>query len=144
MRDNISFILISISRVSCLQDAIEESAVSFDMSDLGLLVSFVKTVIRPKAKAIGLLNTEIDILGAKIVRAWLATVPDDGDGEMGEVIVKVVEGGGCEEVAIVEGLLCPHETTFDREFPDIEGIECTFDLIVLLENEAYHDLLQAQ
>ena len=96
------------------------------MSDLGLLVSFVKTVIRPKAKAIGLLNTEIDNLGAKIVRAWLATVPDDGDGEMGEVIVKVVEGGGCEEVAIVEGLLCPHETTFDREFPDIEGIErCT-------------------
>ena len=44
------------------------------MSDLGLLVSFVKTVIRPKAKAIGLLNTEIDSLGAKIVRAWLATV----------------------------------------------------------------------
>ena len=127
-----------------IQDAIEESAVSFDMSDLGLLVSFVKTVIRPKAKAIGLLNTEIDNLGAKIVRAWLATVPDDGDGEMGEVIVKVVEGGGCEEVAIVEGLLCPHETTFDREFPDIEGIECTIDLIVLLENEAYHDLLQAR
>ena len=49
----------------------------------------------------------------------MRTVPDDEDQEMGEVVVRVTEEGGSEDVRIVKGLLYPIDQ--DTKFNAIQG-----------------------
>ena len=102
-----------------MQDCIEASAIRFDVGNLKHLVSLVRSVIRPKAKSIGLLQPELDHLCINIVKAWLKTVPDNGDTQVGEVIVKVLESG--EEIRIFDGLLYPLGTDSDEKYHDLKG-----------------------
>ena len=107
-----------------LSEAIDDCAIEMDLSNLSQLINLVKSIIRPKAKCAGLLDVEIDNLGVQIVKAWLRTVPDDEDQRMGEVIVKVIEGGGSDEVTVMDGLLYPHDPTYDDTvFPDMSQVK---------------------
>ena len=106
-----------------LSQAIDDCAIEMDLSNLSQLINLVKSIIRPKAKCAGLLDMEIDNLGVQIVKAWLRTVPDNEDQSMGEVIVKVIEGGGSDEVTVMDGLLYPHDPTYyDAVFPNMRGV----------------------
>ena len=49
----------------------------------------------------------------------MRTVPDEEDQEMGEVVVRVTEEGGSEDVRIVKGLLYPIDQ--DTKFNAIQG-----------------------
>ena len=93
-----------------------------DVSNLHQLICFVKSIVRPKAKCIGLLQTDIDHLCTNIVKAWLKTIPDNPVDDMGEVIVKVIEGGGdIEDLMLVDGLLYPQDSTYDNTLKDMKG-----------------------
>ena len=104
-----------------LSECIERSAVRLDVSKMRELLSLVRTVIRPKAKASGLLTTEIETLSVKIVEAWLRTLPDQPDTGLGEMVVKVLETGGSEDIMTVQGLLYPHQPTYDDFIEDMRG-----------------------
>ena len=107
-----------------LSQAIDDCAIEMDLSNLSQLINLVKSIIRPKAKCAGLLDVEIDNLGVQIVKAWLRTVPDNEDQSMGEVIVKVMEVGGGDEVTVMDGLLYPHDPTYDDTvFPDMRRVK---------------------
>ena len=92
-----------------------------DVSQMSHLVSLVRAVISPKAKASGLLCSEVERLSLKVVEAWLHSLPDQPDTGLGEVVVKVAETGGCEEVIISPGLLCPHQPTYEDVLEDMRG-----------------------
>ena len=107
-----------------LSEAIDDCAMEMDLSNLSQLINLVKSIIRPKAKCGGLLDLEIDNLGVQIVKAWLRTVPDNEVQSMGEVIVKVMEGGGSDEVTVMDGLLYPHDPTYDDTVcPDMRSVK---------------------
>ena len=92
-----------------------------DVSKMSHLVSLVRTVISPKAKACGLLQCEVERLSVKVVEAWLRSLPDDPHTGLGEVVVKVAETGGSDEVVICPGLLCLHQPTYDDLLQDMSG-----------------------
>ena len=106
LRDNIENI-----DIHKIVEVIDKAAVPFDVSNLKNLRNLVKSIIRPKAKVMGLMDKNIDHLCCKIVKAWLMTVPDDPEQEMGEVVVKTLESpldnSDDNDVKIVHGLLYP-------------------------------------
>ena len=112
---------VSGINLSELEDCVDRNSVSFDVSKMSHLVSLVRTVITPKAKASGLLKTELEKLSIKIVEAWLHSLPDKSDSGMGEVVVKVAETGGSEDITICQGLLYPHQPTYDDVIQDMRG-----------------------
>ena len=92
-----------------------------DVSKMSHLLSLVRTVISPKAKACGLLSSEVERLSVKVVEAWLLSLPDQPHSGLGEVVVKVAERGGSEEIVVCPGLLCLHQPTYDDLLQDMEG-----------------------
>ena len=92
-----------------------------DVSQLSHLVSLVRSVISPGGRASGLLSSEVETLSVKVVEAWLHSLPDHPDSGLGEVVVKVAETGGSEEVIIRPGLLYPHQPTYDDLLQDMSG-----------------------
>ena len=66
-------------------------------------------------------KTELEKLSIKIVEAWLHSLPDKSDSGMGEVVVKVAETGGSEDITICQGLLYPHQPTYDDVIQDMRG-----------------------
>ena len=127
-----------------LSEAIDDCGIEVDLSNLSQLIDLVKSIIRPKAKCAGLLEVEIDNLGVQIVKAWLRTVPDNDDQVMGEVIVKVVEGGGSDKVTVMEGLLFPHDPTYDTLFPDMRGVRVALYDVMLDRHQVYCALIGSQ
>ena len=102
LEDNVDIVDIELIIAS-----VDRAAISFDMGSISNLVNLVRSIIKPKAKSTGLLGTDLDKLCAKVVKAWLLTVPDDPDMEMGEVVVKMLESPVDDDVFIVHGLLSP-------------------------------------
>ena len=92
-----------------------------DVSQLSHLVSLVRSVISPGARASGLLSPEVERLSVKVVEAWLHSLPDLPDSGLGEVVVAVAETGGSEEIVICPGLLYPHQPTYDDLLQDMSG-----------------------
>ena len=92
-----------------------------DVSKLSHLVSLVRSAISPGARASGLLPSQVETLSVKVVEAWLRTLPDHPDTGLGEVVVKVAETGGSEEIIISQGLLYPHQPTYDNLLQDMTG-----------------------
>ena len=66
-------------------------------------------------------ETELEKLSIKIVEAWLHSLPDQSDSGMGEVVVKVAETEGSEDITICQGLLYPHQPTYDDVIQDMRG-----------------------
>ena len=101
-------------------DIIENCAVNVDVGKLNHMISMTKSVIKSKAKSAGLLNKEVDALSIKIVEAWLKSLPEHSD-ELGEVVVKVNEGGGSDNIIVTNGLLYGHDPTYEDKLKDMKG-----------------------
>ena len=112
-----------------LAERVEEASVAMDLASLPALVSMARTVLGAKAAASGLLREEVDRLSRKVVEAWLLTLPE-GEGEMGEVVVRVTEGRA-GEVAVGRGLLYRYEPTFGQGVARREGVRVALYNVML-------------
>ena len=75
-----------------LAERIERAAVPLDLSSLPSLLSLARTQLSAQASACGLTKGEVNTLAVKVLEAWLVSLPVGG-GEMGDVVVRVREGG---------------------------------------------------
>ena len=103
-----------------LSDRILAASVPLDLASLAPMISLVRTVLASQASASGLLREELEQLSRAVVEAWLCCLPEGG-GEVGEVVVRVAEGGGAGEVRVTPGLLYRHEPTYGDCVRDMEG-----------------------
>lgn len=101
-------------------EIIENAAVKVDVGKLSHMINISTTVIKSKAKSAGLLNKEVDALSIKIVEAWLKSLPEESD-ELGEVVVKVNEGGGSDNAIVTKGLLYGHDPTYEDNIRNMKG-----------------------
>ena len=101
-------------------EIIENAAVKVDVGKLSHMINISRSVIKSKAKSAGLLNKEVDALSVKIVEAWLKSLPEESD-ELGEVVVKVNEGGGSDNTIVTKGLLYGHDPTYEDNIRDMKG-----------------------
>ena len=93
-----------------LTEKLEKAALPLDLSSLSPLLSLARTHLSAQASACGMTKGEVDTLAIKLLEAWLVSLPEGG-GAMGEVIVRVKEGGA-GDVDVVPGLLFKYEPTF--------------------------------
>jgi len=101
-------------------EIIEKAAVNIDVGKLNHMISIARSIMKTKAKSAGLLTNEVDALSVKIVEAWLKSLPEESD-ELGEVVVKVHEGGGSDNAVVTKGLLYGHDPTYDDSIQNIKG-----------------------
>ena len=112
-----------------LAERIERAAVPLDLSSLPSLLSLARTHLSAQASACGLTKGEVNTLAVKVLEAWLVSLPVGG-GEMGDVVVRVREGGA-GDVDVVPGLLYKYEPTFKGPLQRREGVRVALYNIML-------------
>ena len=113
-----------------LAERLERASLPVDLGSLHQLLSVVRSVLAAQAVACGLAGKEVESLGRRVLEAWLLTLPE-GEGQMGEVVVRVNEGGGAGEVAVAPGLLYRHEPTFGAGVERMEGVRVALYNVML-------------
>ena len=93
-----------VLRAAELQDWLEAAAVQVDLGSLEQMLSLAVTALASKASGAGLLPGQVEKLGRALVQAWLTSLPT-GQDTLGEVVVRVGEGGGPDQITISPGLL---------------------------------------
>ena len=112
-----------------LTEKVDKAAVPIDLSSLPSLLSLARTHLSAQASACGMTKGEVDTLAIKVLEAWLVSLPEGG-GAMGEVLVRVREGGA-GEVDVVPGLLFKYEPTFKAPLQRREGVRVALYNVML-------------
>ena len=112
-----------------LTEKVDKAAVPLDLSSLPSLLSLARTHLSAHASACGITKGEVDTLAIKLLEAWLVSLPEGG-GAMGEVLVRVREGGA-GNLDVVPGLLFKYEPTFKAPLQRKEGVRVALYNIML-------------